>query len=94
MSGEEERDQGQVLKGHVLVVDDHVEMGRMLAEPLQDAGYSVELATSGADAVARVRARPFDAVLSDLRMEQVDGFDVLAAVHAVDAETPLSLIHI
>ena len=79
-------------QGHLLVVDDHVEMGRMLAEPLTDAGYSVELATSGQDAIARVRARPFDAVLSDLRMEQVDGFDVLAAVHAVDAETPVLLM--
>ncbi|HYH98395.1 sigma-54 dependent transcriptional regulator [Hyalangium sp.] len=79
-------------KGRILVVDDHVEMGRMLQEPLTDEGYEVELATGGAEAIRLMRARPFDAVLSDLRMEQVDGFDVLAAVRAVDPEVPVLLM--
>jgi len=79
-------------KGRILVVDDHVEMGRMLQEPLTDEGYEVQLATGGAEAIRLVRARPFDAVLSDLRMEQVDGFDVLAAVRAVDPEVPVLLM--
>jgi two-component system response regulator HydG len=79
-------------KGRILVIDDHVEMGRMLQEPLTDEGYEVELATGGAEAIRLVRARPFDAVLSDLRMEQVDGFDVLSAVRAVDPEVPVLLM--
>ncbi|HLL04395.1 MAG TPA: sigma-54 dependent transcriptional regulator [Myxococcaceae bacterium] len=79
-------------KGSILVVDDHVEMGRMLQEPLQDEGYTVELATGGAEAIALLRSRPFDAVLCDLRMEQVDGFDVLAAARAVEPELPVLLM--
>jgi len=79
-------------KGRILVVDDHVEMGRMLQEPLQDEGYTVELATGGAEAIALLRSRPFDAVLCDLRMEQVDGFDVLAAARAVEPELPVLLM--
>jgi two-component system response regulator HydG len=79
-------------KGRILVVDDHVEMGRMLQEPLQDEGYTVELATGGAEAIALLRTRPFDAVLCDLRMEQVDGFDVLAAARAVEPELPVLLM--
>ncbi|MBJ6762543.1 sigma-54-dependent Fis family transcriptional regulator [Myxococcaceae bacterium JPH2] len=76
----------------ILVVDDHVEMGRMLQEPLQDAGYRVELATGGAEALKLLRTRPYDAVLSDLRMAQVDGLDVLDGARAVDPELPVLLM--
>jgi two-component system, NtrC family, response regulator HydG len=79
-------------QARLLVVDDHLEMGRMLQEPLTDEGYAVQLATSGAEAIRLIRSRPFDAVLSDLRMEEVDGFDVLAAVQAVDPEVPVLLM--
>jgi two-component system response regulator HydG len=79
-------------RGRILVVDDHVEMGRMLQDPLTDEGYEVELATGGAEAIRLVRTRPFDAVLSDLRMEQVDGFDVLSAMRAVDPEVPVLMM--
>ncbi|QSQ25434.1 sigma-54-dependent Fis family transcriptional regulator [Pyxidicoccus parkwayensis] len=79
-------------EGRILVVDDHVEMGRMLREPLTDEGYTVDLATGGEEAVQLVRSRLYDAVLSDLRMEKVDGLDVLEAVHAVDPEVPVLLM--
>jgi two-component system response regulator HydG len=76
----------------VLVVDDHVEMARLLADHLTDAGYTVDVATSGQEALAAVRGRVLDAVVSDLRMEQVDGFDVLAAVRAVDPTLPVLIM--
>ena len=74
---------------HVLVVDDHVEMGRMLQDPLQDAGYRVDLAASGAEAQALLRTRVYDAVLTDLRMAEVDGLDVLEAAHRADPDLPV-----
>ena len=40
------------MKARILVVDDHVEMGEMLKEPLTDAGYSVDVADSGEEAIA------------------------------------------
>jgi two-component system response regulator HydG len=79
-------------EARILVVDDHVEMGRMLADPLRDEGFEVELATGGAEAIAALRAGPFDAVICDLRMEQVDGFDVLAAARTVDPELPVLIM--
>jgi len=79
-------------EGRILVVDDHVEMGRMLTDPLTDAGYTVDLATGGEEAIRLARSRLYDAVLSDLRMEKVDGLDVLEAVHAVDPEVPVLLM--
>jgi two-component system, NtrC family, response regulator HydG len=79
-------------EGRVLVVDDHVEMARLLADALTDAGYTVDMATSGREALAAVRGRVLDAVVCDLRMEQVDGFDVLAAVHEADPALPVLIM--
>ncbi|MFB1478869.1 sigma-54-dependent transcriptional regulator [Corallococcus sp. RDP092CA] len=76
----------------ILVVDDHEEMGQMLKEPLTDAGYRVDLSTSGADAIAQLKARVYDVILCDLRMEEVDGLDVLAAARRHDPELPVLLM--
>jgi two-component system, NtrC family, response regulator HydG len=73
----------------ILVVDDHVEMGRLLADQLGDAGYLVDRATGGKEALRKVRAEVPDLVITDLRMEDVDGFDVLEGAHEVDPETPV-----
>jgi two-component system response regulator HydG len=79
-------------EGRVLVVDDHVEMARLLADHLTDAGYTVDVATSGQEALAAVNGRVLDAVVCDLRMEQVDGFDVLAGVRKVDPTLPVLIM--
>ncbi|QSQ24648.1 sigma-54-dependent Fis family transcriptional regulator [Pyxidicoccus parkwayensis] len=76
----------------ILVVDDHEEMGQMLRQPLEDAGYQVDLSTGGADAIAQLRARLYDVVLCDLRMEDVDGLDVLTAARKLDPELPVLLM--
>ncbi|MBM7112295.1 sigma-54-dependent transcriptional regulator [Archangium primigenium] len=79
-------------EGRVLVVDDHVEMARLLADALTDEGYTVDVATSGPEALAIVRGRVLDAVVCDLRMEKVDGFDVLAAVREADPLMPVLIM--
>jgi len=79
-------------EGRVLVVDDHVEMARLLADALTDEGFTVDVATSGQEALAVVRGRVLDAVVCDLRMEQVDGFDVLAAVREADPTLPVLIM--
>ena len=79
-------------RARILVVDDHPEMARLLADQLGDAGYAVDLATGGRDALARTRKRLFDVVISDLRMDEVDGFDVLAGIHAQDPDVPVLIM--
>ncbi len=73
----------------ILVVDDHVEMARVLAEQLGDAGYVVAWAESGRDAQQRLRAEVPDLVITDLRMADVDGFDVLGTAREVDPGMPV-----
>src|SRR5205823_3330777 len=64
----------------ILVVDDDDAVRWTIGEVLRDAAYSVTLATSGADALARLRQTEFDVVLTDLRLGDVDGLAVLDAV--------------
>jgi two-component system response regulator HydG len=79
-------------KARILVVDDHPEMVQLLADQLGDAGYQVELAQSGRDALARLEKGLPDVVLTDLRMSQGDGFEVLEGVRAFDPTVPVLIM--
>ncbi|HEX6111161.1 MAG TPA: PAS domain S-box protein, partial [Geminicoccaceae bacterium] len=57
----------------ILVVDDEPELGQMLIEILERDGYRVERASSGREALTRLRTSKVDLILSDLRMPDLDG---------------------
>jgi two-component system response regulator HydG len=72
----------------VLVVDDNPEMARMLCDGLAE-GYDAFPESSGRQAIERVSKEPFDAVVTDLRMPDADGLEVLAASRGVAPERPV-----
>lgn len=61
------------MTGSALVVDDEAEVAEALREMLERDGFAVEVAHDGAAAVARLRLREYDVVLSDIRMPRMDG---------------------
>ncbi|HUF93574.1 MAG TPA: response regulator, partial [Candidatus Limnocylindria bacterium] len=65
------------MKARVLVVDDDAEMAEMLARHLTRDAWTVVTATSGAQAIARLAAEPFDVVLTDVVMDDTGGLVVL-----------------
>ena len=79
-------------EARILVVDDHLAMAQLLCDQLGDTGYAVEAAGGGEAALAAARARPPDLVITDLRMEKVDGFDVLDGVRAIDPTIPVLIM--
>ncbi|MBI2895744.1 MAG: sigma-54-dependent Fis family transcriptional regulator [Deltaproteobacteria bacterium] len=79
-------------RAQILVVDDHVEMARLLADRLTDAGHSVEVTLTGQEALAKARRSLPDLVITDLRMEKVDGFDVLSGIRALDPDVPVIIM--
>jgi signal transduction histidine kinase/CheY-like chemotaxis protein/HAMP domain-containing protein len=66
----------------VLVVDDEREIAELIAGQLTPLEVQAEIATSGPDALARLRAEHFDAVTLDILMPEMDGFDVLREIRA------------
>jgi two-component system, NtrC family, response regulator HydG len=73
--------------GKVLVVDDQKNMRATTAILLRQAGYVVHEAEDGAAAVQRLQQETFDVVLTDLRMPNVDGMEVLRSIQQISPET-------
>jgi len=65
---------GDIGAGSVaLVVEDEQALGTAVAEALGDAGFQVDRAADGEEALDRVRARPYDLIICDLKMPRLDG---------------------
>jgi signal transduction histidine kinase len=76
----------------VLVVEDDVRDQAQLAATLASAGYSVEIAATGAEALAHWRSRRFDAVTIDLLLPDMSGLDLLAALHGEQRNLTVPII--
>ena len=61
----------------ILIVDDEPALSEHLARALRDAGYAVNVAADGEQADFAVRTVPYDAVLLDLGLPQIDGLTLL-----------------
>jgi two-component system response regulator HydG len=81
-----------VISRSVLVVDDHVEMARLLADKLREEDWRPRVVDSGRAAIESLADAVPDLVITDLRMAEVDGLDVLDAVHAVDPDLPVIIM--
>jgi len=65
------------MKEHILIVDDE-ELQRMtMRSRLQAAGFAVDIAAGGEEALQKIQEKPADVVLLDIRMPGIDGIEVL-----------------
>jgi CheY-like chemotaxis protein len=69
-------------RGRILLVDDEPALLEMLAEALQEAGFSVETAANGREALARLAAGDPDVVIADVEMPEMDGYELCRRVRA------------
>ena len=76
----------------VLVVDDDEQIRFLLALLLEQDGYSVHTATCGGDALDELMKRRFDAIVTDVEMPRITGFDVLAFCRAAFPRVPVILM--
>ncbi|MBN1254155.1 MAG: sigma-54-dependent Fis family transcriptional regulator [Deltaproteobacteria bacterium] len=73
--------------GHILVVDDEPSMRTTLSILLRREGYEVSQAGTGAEALGMLEQGGYDMVLTDLKMEGIDGMELLRHIKAAAPQT-------
>lgn len=76
----------------VLVIDDNETMRSGMALLLERIGHDVTAASGGVEGLRQMKARPFDLVITDYKMEDMDGLEVLDAVRRDYADTDVVVI--
>ena len=72
---------------HLLVVDDQASIRESMLITFRREGYGVETAASGEEAIGILEQKPFDLVITDLRMSGMDGIQVLEKVKEMSPDT-------
>jgi two-component system sensor histidine kinase/response regulator len=75
-----------VRKPSLLIVDDEAAQMQALCSTLGDEGYLTAGFTSAAGALASLRQQMFDVLLTDLRMQEMDGIELLRAAQSIDRD--------
>lgn len=77
---------------HILLVDDEPLVLRSLSEVLTLAGYTVNTATGGKEALELLKNYTTDIIISDIRMPEMDGIQFLKNIKISSPDTPVILI--
>ena len=64
----------------ILIVEDEVSIQALLHDFIQEAGYEVELAADGVEAIAKFNEQPFDLILLDIMLPKIDGYGVCEVI--------------
>src|ERR1700674_1068294 len=76
----------------LLIDDDPVVIPEQVRQAFPAPRYWVEVAGAGADGIERVRARPPDVILLDLRLPDQSGLEVYQAIRRIDARIPVIFV--
>ena len=76
----------------ILIVDDDPDILNLLGMRLKAAGYEIASAENGKEALAQISINRPALVISDLRMPEMDGFDLFDAIHQNDSTLPVIML--
>ena len=79
-------------KSAILVVDDDTAHRTMLRTLIGGWGYEIEEADDGSTAIEKVRQRPFDLILMDIRMLKVGGLEALDRIKGINPAIPIIIM--
>ena len=67
----------------ILAVDDSASMRKMVTFTLKSAGYDVEEAVDGVDALEKAKSKQFDCIITDVNMPNKDGITLIKDLRAI-----------
>ena len=79
-------------KPEVLIVDNDQSHAETVAESLERLGFHCQVATSGREGAELVESRDFDTIITDLKMNDVDGLQILKRAKSTQPDTEVILI--
>ncbi len=79
-------------KFKVMVIDDEAIVGKRLKPSLEKQGYEVETYSDGRSAIERIDQKEFDIIVTDVRMDDVDGMQVLEHVKSKSPRAKVIII--
>ena len=78
--------------GRILLAEDDTDMRRFLARALENAGYSVVAFDNGLSAYERLREEPFNLLLTDIVMPEMDGIELARKASELDPDLKIMFI--
>jgi len=79
-------------KPNIMVVDDEKDICMALRILLTKEGYNVQECYNGEQAIERIRKENFDIIMTDIKMEKMDGFEVLREAQKISPETAVIMM--
>jgi two-component system OmpR family response regulator len=76
----------------ILVVEDERKLADLLARGLREEGHAADVATDGKQALWMAQAAPFDAIVLDVMLPGIDGFEVCRRLRASDVWAPVLML--
>ena len=76
----------------VLVIEDSAKMAGLLRRGLTEEGYAVDVAANGVDGVWLATEQPFDAIVLDVVLPDIDGFEVCRQLRGANCWAPLLML--
>ncbi|NOX34048.1 MAG: sigma-54-dependent Fis family transcriptional regulator [Deltaproteobacteria bacterium] len=80
------------MKGKILIVDDDTAHLSMLQTVLKSIPHLIECVTDGEDAIRAAREKPYDLILMDVRMTNIDGMEALQKIKELNPSIPIIIM--
>lgn len=76
----------------VLVIEDEKKLAELIARGLREEGYATDIAARGRDALWMARSTAYDAILLDVMLPDLDGFEICRSLRSHEVWTPVLML--
>ena len=79
-------------KKRILIADDEKDVRALLAMLLRPYGYEIDIVKNGVEAISRIDTRPYDLIITDYMMPEMDGLELTRRIKAKYPFTPILVV--
>ncbi len=77
---------------HILLIEDDIEAAKFLVTGLRESGYTVGHAAGGREGLQRALAGPFDLIITDRMLPQIDGLEIIRELRGAGLSVPVLVL--